>query len=50
MKRRNEKFKNPIILFAAGFFAGLFIKFIPVFIVFMLLLLVAGGIYRCISN
>lgn len=38
---------NPAIFFAAGFFVGLFVKFLPFFILLMLLLLSAGAICRC---
>ncbi len=50
MRKRKDFFKSPIILFAAGFFLGLFIKFLPFFIVLMLLLLAAEGILRCFSH
>lgn len=50
MKTRKKDFSNPAVFFAAGFFAGLFIKFLPFFIAAMLLLLAAGGICRCLDR
>ena len=50
MKRRNRNFKNPMILFAAGFFLGLFVKFLPFFLVLMLLVFAAGLISSCFSR
>ncbi len=49
MKKRNRNF-NPIILFAAGFFVGLFVKFLPFFIVLMLLVFAGGLISFCFSR
>ncbi|MBR5310809.1 MAG: hypothetical protein IKU42_06780 [Oscillospiraceae bacterium] len=42
--------QSPAVFFAAGFFVGLFIKFLPFFIITMLLFLVAGGICRCCQH
>ena len=50
MKTRKRNFYNPAVFFAAGFFVGLFIKFLPFFIIAMLLLLAAGGIQRCFNH
>ncbi len=50
MKKRKPNFQNPVILFAAGFFVGIFVKFLPFFILTMFLILAAGGICRCISR
>ena len=50
MKSKNKNFTDLLIFFAAGFFVGLFVKFLPYFIVSMLLFLAAGGIYRCFSR
>lgn len=47
MKKRKKDFLSPAVLFAAGFFIGLFIRFIPFFILLMFLLLIACGILRC---
>lgn len=50
MQKRNKDFPNPAILFAAGFFVGLFVKFLPLFILLMLLILAANGICKCLSR
>ena len=47
MRRNPVNIQNPAVFFAAGFFVGLFVKFLPFFILMMLLFLVAGGICRC---
>ena len=46
MKRNSLHLQNPIVFFAAGFFVGLFVKFLPFFIIALLIFLVAGGICR----
>ncbi|MBQ4546909.1 MAG: hypothetical protein IJA17_07110 [Oscillospiraceae bacterium] len=48
MQRCRANFMNPAVFFAAGFFVGLFVKFLPLFIVLMLLFLAAGAIHRLI--
>ncbi|MBQ3531693.1 MAG: hypothetical protein IJA05_07240 [Oscillospiraceae bacterium] len=50
MRKRKTVFQNPGFFFAAGFFVGLFVKFLPFFFVLMLLFLIAGGICKCFSN
>ncbi len=50
MRKRNQTFKIPAILFAAGFFLGLFIKLLPFFIILMLLFLSAYGIFCCLFH
>ena len=46
MKRCKTAFQNPLLFFAAGFVIGLFVKFLPFFIILMLLFLAAEGICR----
>ena len=46
MKRKKSFIQNPAAIFAAGFFIGLFIRFLPFFIAAMLVFLAAGGIYK----
>ena len=46
MKRKKSFIQNPAAIFAAGFFIGLFIKFLPFFIAAMLVFLVTNGIYK----
>lgn len=50
MRKQKAVFQNPFFFFAAGFFIGLFVKFLPLFLVLMLLFLVAGGISKCFSR
>lgn len=50
MQRCKADFMNPAVFFAAGFFVGLFIKFLPLFIALMLLFLVSGAICKLISR
>ncbi len=46
MRRHTSHIQSPVVFFAAGFFVGLFVRFLPFFIIAMLVFLVAGGICR----
>ncbi|MBQ7937746.1 MAG: hypothetical protein IJ283_04555 [Oscillospiraceae bacterium] len=46
MRKRKCDFQSPAMFFAAGFFVGLFVRFLPLFILLMLLFLAAGGITK----